>query len=147
MNKVHKPDDPEATYYREWRRKHKDRINARHRERFETEPEYRQGLRDYHKAWRQRKGKRYVRNINLKNAHGITIDDYDRMLTEQNNGCAICGGQNIRHGKVIPFYVDHCHKTARIRGLLCKECNTALGMLKDNALICEAAARYLYRHS
>ena len=143
MNKVRKPNDAQATYYREWRRKNKDRINARHRERFETDPEYRQNLRNYHKAWRARKGKDYVRNINLKNAHGISLADYEHMLVTQNNGCAICAGQNMRHGKPIPFYVDHCHSSGKIRGLLCKECNTAIGMLRDSPTLCEAAARYL----
>ena len=70
----------------------------------------------------------------LKRKYGITQEDYERILKEQNNGCAICKcPQNLKTGKVISFCIDHNHITGEIRGLLCDPCNIALGKLKlDN---------------
>ena len=61
------------------------------------------------------------RNNDLKRLYGITLNDYNQMLTEQNDCCAICGTDNPggKHGK---FMVDHCHATGKVRGLLCKRC-------------------------
>lgn len=137
--------EAKRTYYREWRRNNKDKINARHRERMATDPEYRQNLREYHRAWRTRKGKAYVRNVNLKTAHGITLAEYEALAQKQLNRCAVCGGQCWMRNKRIPLYVDHCHKSGKVRGLLCKECNTALGMLQDDWRIAERATAYLKR--
>jgi hypothetical protein len=74
--------------------------------------------------------------------HGMTVDDYDSMLRGQNGSCAICfsadpGGQNGR------FCVDHDHKTGVVRGLLCVNCNWALGNVKDDIKILQSAIRYL----
>ena len=47
----------------------------------------------------------------------ITVVEYNRLYEEQDGACAICAKQ---HGKLR---VDHCHKTGKIRGLLCPRCN------------------------
>jgi len=82
------------------------------------------------------------RNQHLKRLYGITLDDYNQMLTEQNDCCAICkttepGG---KHGK---FMVDHCHDTGKVRGLLCKRCNIGLGEFNDDTSLLEKAVLYL----
>lgn len=71
----------------------------------------------------------YSRNSNLMKNYGITSDDYDKMLKEQNNVCKVCNGPAMGKGR---YHVDHCHKTGKIRGLLCHKCNVALGMVQDN---------------
>jgi hypothetical protein len=58
------------------------------------------------------------------------------MYLRQQAACAIC---LIRK----PQYVDHCHATGKVRGLLCPSCNTALGFFKDSARIVERAKQYL----
>jgi len=69
----------------------------------------------------------------LKRMYGITQQDYDVMLAEQNNQCAICGTTEPggRHTSNY-FVVDHCHTTGKVRKLLCHHCNTALGLVGDN---------------
>lgn len=62
---------------------------------------------------------------NLKR-YGITVEQYDSMLAEQNGRCPLCGDKPKR------LFVDHCHKTNEVRGLLCSNCNTVLGMVKEN---------------
>ena len=73
------------------------------------------------------------RNAELQRRYGITHQDYEVMLEEQNNRCAICetsepGGRHTSNY----FVVDHCHTTGKVRKLLCHHCNTALGLVGDN---------------
>jgi hypothetical protein len=80
----------------------------------------------------------------LKRMYGITHQDYEVMLEEQNNRCAICettdpGG---RHNSDY-FVVDHCHTTGKVRKLLCHHCNTALGLVGDNTQILQSMIEYL----
>ena len=69
----------------------------------------------------------------LKNNYGITTEDYERMLSEQDNKCKIClgSGFSMKKEHKVLLVVDHCHTTGRVRGLLCHNCNRALGLLKD----------------
>ena len=81
-------------------------------------------------------------NNHLKRNYGITLNEYNQMLTEQNNQCAVChttdpGG---KHGK---FVIDHCHSTNKIRGVLCNNCNTALGLVGDNVDTLHKMINYL----
>ena len=70
-------------------------------------------------------------NNHLKRNYGITLNEYNEMLKEQDHKCATCGTTEAggKHGK---FMVDHSHNTGKVRGLLCKSCNIALGEIKDN---------------
>lgn len=73
--------------------------------------------------------------------YGITPDDYDNLYQDQEGCCAICGKH--QSGFKRRFGVDHCHKTGRIRGLLCHHCNTALGNLRDDPSLLLSAIEYL----
>lgn len=78
----------------------------------------------------------------LKRNYGLTLDQYNNMLEVQNNKCAIC----FKDQKDISNFrlsVDHCHKTGKIRGLLCNSCNTAIGSLNDDTQILNSAINYL----
>jgi hypothetical protein len=82
------------------------------------------------------------RNSALKQKFGITFSVYELMLEDQGYACAIC--QNKSPGKKNRYFcVDHCHKTGRIRGLLCYSCNAGLGLLGDNVDGVLAALNYL----
>lgn len=65
----------------------------------------------------------------LRNRYGLTLEDYEDLLQEQNGGCAICEASPPENRRLS---VDHCHKTGKIRGLLCNKCNCCLGMVDDN---------------
>jgi hypothetical protein len=84
-------------------------------------------------------------NNHLKRNYGITLNDYNQMLTEQKHQCAVCGTTEPggKHGK---FMVDHCHKTGKVRGLLCKSCNIALGEVGDNTQTLQSMIEYLQEH-
>jgi hypothetical protein len=73
----------------------------------------------------------------IKRLYGITENDLDKMKKQQNLCCAICG-----KGKKL--YVDHCHNTGRIRGLLCDTCNRGIGFLQEDKDILLGALKYLF---
>lgn len=84
----------------------------------------------------------------LWNCFGMTIIEYEMILESQNGVCAICGKiqtQKDCNGRVVRLAVDHCHKTGKIRGLLCSGCNGKLGSLEDENWIPKALA-YLKEH-
>ena len=82
-----------------------------------------------------------IRTNNFKYRYGITLDDYKIMVNEQNNKCKICGQPPSKRG----LFVDHCHMTNNIRGLLCQACNIAIGQMKDDPERLEKAANYVRR--
>lgn len=85
--------------------------------------------------------------INLKKLYGLTIEDVERILKNQNYKCAICGREIFLHGAYVDkskiARVDHDHKTGKVRGLLCNECNRGIGFLKDNPMLLANAIKYL----
>lgn len=77
--------------------------------------------------------------------YGVPYSTYKELLVRQNNLCAICHKpeKSVRLGKVRPLFLDHCHETKRIRGLLCHRCNIAIGQLDDNVSYLKNAIKYL----
>lgn len=73
--------------------------------------------------------------------YGITTIEYELMLERQKGVCKICGEPPSGYKKRLG--VDHCHKTHKIRGLLCHDCNLGLGYFKDNPELLERAIKYL----
>jgi Recombination endonuclease VII len=144
---------------------HKDEINAAKRDRYATDPEYREKERACNRACRERhkdehnarRRLRYAtdpdfrarllqrprapinyRERYLKENYGISLEQYQLMLKWQGGRCAIC-----RKKPKGVLCVDHCHKTGRIRGLLCRQCNSALGQFRDSRRLTMAATAFL----
>ena len=86
------------------------------------------------------------RNTKLKRAYGISHDDYLLMLEQQNYKCACCGKDNKDAG-IKGLVVDHNHTTGAIRELLCTQCNTALGLLKEDEFIIDSLLEYVRKHN
>ena len=76
--------------------------------------------------------------------YGITQDDYDEMLRAQDGRCATCRTDNPGPKG---FTIDHCHKTGRVRAILCGACNTAFGLLRESVEIVRAMLAYAEQHS
>jgi hypothetical protein len=72
--------------------------------------------------------------------YGLSIADYDRMFEAQGGRCAICKERSDR-----ALCVDHDHATEQVRGLLCNNCNSGIGKLKDDPDRLRAAIAYLER--
>lgn len=76
-----------------------------------------------------------------KTLYGITDAEYQTLVIAQKGLCAICGGPPTKNRRNLS--VDHCHQTGKIRGLLCSNCNTAIGLFKDLPELLEKALLYL----
>lgn len=97
------------------------------------------------KRWYEGGGRTANRKAMLKSKFGITLEDYDRMLLEQQGCCKVCGihvDDYYRH-----LAVDHDHTTGKVRALLCDPCNVALGMLKEDTDIMKKLIKYVEGHS
>jgi|SRR5215831_11100800 len=75
--------------------------------------------------------------------YGVTVDEYELMLIAQDCECAICGRRASEVGSFQWLDVDHCHETNTVRGLLCRSCNTALGLLQHDAQRIHRTLEYL----
>jgi hypothetical protein len=80
------------------------------------------------------------RKCYLPRAYGISVQEYDKLVKNQDGKCCICGEIPKRW-----LVVDHCHKTGVIRGLLCDDCNMALGRFKDDPVLLTKALEYLLK--
>ena len=86
-----------------------------------------------------------MKDYDLKRAYGIDLKQYNDIFESQNGCCKICNKHiselNNKHKKSL--CVDHCHKTNKIRGLLCDKCNRGIGLLNDNIESLKNAIIYL----
>lgn len=80
----------------------------------------------------------------MKNRYGIALEEYEAMTKKMDGRCAVC-----RDAPQPPFNgldLDHDHVTGRVRGLLCRPCNLALGGARDDPSILRALADYIETH-
>lgn len=135
-----------------WYYKNKERCKENHRKWIENNKErYKEISKNYkktHKRWYYFIKRKQM----LKIIYGITLEEYDNKLKEQNYVCKICGCKEtvirkIAGRKMIrPLCIDHDHKTKKIRGLLCDGCNRMLGRSRDNTFILSNAIKYLRKY-
>ena len=111
-------------YYYKWREENVERVKR-----------YNQENKDKKLDWYYRK------------TYNISLEQFNDMLLSQNNKCAVCLLEETaidkRTGKIRRLHVDHCHKTGKVRGLLCTKCNIALGYLSDSLEIAQLMVRYI----
>ena len=101
-----------------------------------------QWRKDNPELWKARERNRFLRH-----KYGIDTERYNEILEEQGNKCAICGctvDDKRVHGEY--FAVDHCHRTNKVRGLLCRACNAGIGNLNDDPSLVLEALNYLVKH-
>lgn len=83
---------------------------------------------------------RVKRKAHVKAKYGVSLEWIDEQLEQQDNKCTLCDTQ-LHKGKNIA--IDHCHKTGIVRGIICRPCNSAMGMFNDNPALIERAIEYL----
>lgn len=96
--------------------------------------------KDRSDKWKEENPAKY-REWNLKRRFGISLEEYDTILYSQGCCCAICGIHRDYINEHLS--VDHCHSSGKIRGLLCKSCNSGLGFFQDDLEIMNKALKYL----
>lgn len=118
--------------------------NCLHKRYDKSDPEQRKEyLRDHRKAFSA-----VWKDWDLTRRFGISLVDYEDMFEAQGGKCAICDQPETqkRNGVVKALAVDHNHETGKVRGLLCTDCNTGIGNLKDSLDVLKAAIAYLEQH-
>ena len=115
-----------------WRKNNPEKYKQQWERRSEKQAEYYQNNKD---DWHSRL---------IERNYGITSEDYDLMLSNQENVCAICEDECISGKKLA---VDHNHDTGEVRGLLCCKCNRGLGNFNDNLDLLRSAVLYLEKYS
>ncbi len=106
---------------RRWREKNRDELKKYSKEHYESNKDY---YRDWH----------------LKKHYNISLQDYEKMVEIQNSCCAIC------KCTCKNLVIDHCHNTGLIRELLCNNCNTGIGLLKNDTEIFLNAIHYIKKY-
>lgn len=97
----------------------------------------------YHTHKSQRK------NTILLREYGLSLDSYNELVKMQDGKCAICGlpERALNRGLPKALAVDHCHRTGKVRALLCHACNTGIGSFGDNPELLDKATIYLRQHA
>lgn len=94
----------------------------------------------------QIKNKEKLKANERKRLYGISEQEYNNLLSKQNNKCAICKqeetAKSSKGNGIRRLSIDHCKKTKKIRGLLCFSCNLGLGYLKHDPNFLRIAALY-----
>lgn len=106
---------------------------------------YRYCCKNCHQQWAKLHPQK-AKDLRLRKKFGISLNEYNQMYLDQNSVCALCGRASYskhRSGKIKSLAVDHCHKTKKVRGLLCDQCNRGLGLFKDDATVLTKAIEYL----
>jgi ferric-dicitrate binding protein FerR (iron transport regulator) len=126
--------DREATrayhraYYPKWRKRNQEKVRA------------------WNRAWNAAHPNE-LSAMHLKRRYGISGEDRQQMFDAQEGKCAVCGRSIslVVHGRNHPDmgHVDHDHRTGMVRGLVCRSCNTALAMVRDDPRVARAVACYL----
>lgn len=99
------------------------------------------GIHRYCKSCHLKSMEAGKRKSYLKRIHNISLEQYGFLFQNQLGRCLICKTHQSDLDKVL--CVDHDHRTGRIRGLLCNDCNRALGLFKDDKTILQNAVDYL----
>lgn len=89
---------------------------------------------------KQPQRKRAMFSRHLKRSYNIDFEQYTRMLVDQSGCCKICSNPMISNREP---HVDHCHKTGKVRSLLCFPCNLMIANAKENIVRLENAIKYL----
>ena len=95
------------------------------------------------RVWKKNNPER-IKHHELTAAFGIGLEDYNQMFANQKGCCAICGKHQDEMIKKL--HVDNCHTTGKVRGLLCINCNLAIGNFYDNITLLKNAIKYLKQH-
>ncbi len=93
---------------------------------------------DYYNKYKDK-----IKYANLKKKYNISKEDLDTLYTRCGASCSICKLPEKENQGGKALHVDHDHKTGKVRGLLCNNCNLGIGYLKDDVKILESAIEYL----
>ena len=105
--------------------------------------------KDSVRRYKKKMGKAYYereRYYKWKATYGLSKEEYEEMLNEQDGKCAICESDvHLVDNNGKRSAIDHCHNTGKVRGILCNNCNRGIGFLGDNSKVVKKALSYLLK--
>ena len=126
-----------------YNRRNKEKAKERFKRWKDNNPEkYKLSNKRHYQSWKNlnpEKKKKRKKNATLKKRYGITLEQYNNLLEEQNKKCFLCKNEK----KLV---LDHDHASGKIRKFLCDGCNKGLGFFKDDIDCLLAAVNYLKRY-
>lgn len=117
--------------------------NDRRRARYSEDAAFREDTKAKSKEWHQKNPVKSKAG-RLRKSYGMTMDKFNLMMDSCFHKCEICGYEDKSKKQIFPV-VDHCHTTGNVRGILCSNCNQALGKFKDSVVLLSKAIAYLNR--
>ena len=108
-------------------------------EKYNNTPERKASMAEY---YRNNKDKAVNRQMMVN--YGITLSEYNQLLDKQKGLCYICESHHTSQTRRL--HIDHCHNSGKIRSLLCVNCNTALGLLKEDSNRVKKMIEYIEEH-
>ncbi len=130
-------------------------IRQRNKEDYYTSPRIKIANKKYCNSPRGKKTRQYYRQTDgykfnrwkywLRDKYGLTPEQYNQMALDQHGLCIICKQPETASNQygLMRLAVDHNHETGKICGLLCQRCNSAIGLLREDAEILKRAIKYL----
>lgn len=127
---------------KDWKQNHADAVKKYNANYDKVNVNRKNYKKDYHKN-----NVDVVKARDLYNKYGISLEDYNNILEQQENKCALCNTE-FGDGSIIDdkMVIDHCHKSRKIRGLLHQSCNKLIGLAYENPELLEKAIIYLKKH-
>lgn len=104
--------------HREWRGLNPEKVKA-----WDTQKYRKQYAKNPSRFWKR------ARKAHYKKQYGLTIEEYDTMMRKSGLKCKLC---RLPFSAVRKKAMDHCHKTEKVRGVICRSCNAAMGLARDN---------------
>ena len=123
-------------YSLEFYHRNREDLLKKRRSRSNT-PEGKARRAEYNRRYNE-KNPSQKRDLSLKKRYGISLDDFNALVRSQGECCALCL-EPLGDDMVI----DHDHKTQRIRGVLHNNCNTGIGLFREDPKRLECALRYV----
>jgi len=144
--KVKKRREARLVFGKKYREENKEELSAKAKKRREEHPEIFKERHHRYQIENKEKIRIYLKKQGPGRRYGLKKEEYDKMNTKQEGKCAICGKDNIKKWNIVALCVDHNHKTGKIRGLLCANCNSLLGFMDDNLEIFPKMRDYLSKY-
>jgi len=94
-------------------------------------------------AWRSANAEKIAQSEQKRRLkqYGLDMEQFSALADLQGRRCAICDRPEAEMTR--GFHVDHDHETGRVRGLLCLQCNSAIGLLQEDPSLFARAVAYL----
>jgi hypothetical protein len=115
--------------------------NKNRRSRYKEDENYREYAKRKAREYNERNPQKKLNQHLAK--YGMTYDEYQEMYEKQGKKCVICGELGDESKPHRPLYIDHDHKTGKVRGLLCHRCNFMIGQARDDIEILQNGIEYL----